>query len=93
MMSRDGSTLAAWLGSARDSRILIVATEALRFAPFALLPVLDALRRTPQAMIDTAQAFGASPFQARWVAFAGHVRPALVLGCALVFLESVKELA
>lgn len=92
MMSRDGSTLATWLGSARDSRILIVATEALRFVPFAMLPLLDALRRTPQAMIDTAQAFGATPLRARWVAFAGHVRPALLLGCALVFMESVKEL-
>lgn len=92
MMSRDGAALATWLGSARDSRILIVATEALRFVPFAMLPLLDALRRTPQAMIDTAQAFGASPLRARWVAFSGHVRPALLLGCALVFMESVKEL-
>ena len=43
-------------------------------------------------MIDTAQAFGATPLRARWIAFAGHVRPALLLGCALVFMESVKEL-
>jgi iron(III) transport system permease protein len=92
MMSRDGSVLAAWLGSARDSRVLIVISEALRFLPFAMLPVLDALRRTPQAMIDTARAFGAGPVRARWVAFAGHVAPALLLGCALVFMESVKEL-
>jgi iron(III) transport system permease protein len=92
MMSRDGSTLASWLGSARDSRVLIVFTEVLRFMPFAMLPLLDALRRTPQAMIETAQAFGASPLRARWVAFAGHVRPALLLGCALVFMESLKEL-
>ena len=65
---------------------------ALRFMPFAMLPLLDALRRTPHAMIETARAFGASPLRARWVAFAGHVRPALLLGCALVFMESVKEL-
>ena len=92
MMSRDGSTLASWLGSARDSRVLIVATEALRFMPFAMLPMLDALRRTPEAWVDTARAFGVTPLRARWVAYAGHVRPALVLGCALVFMESVKEL-
>lgn len=92
MMSRDGSVLASWLGSARDSRILIVTAEALRFMPFAMLPVLDALRRTPQAMIETARAFGAGPVRARKVAFAGHVGPALLLGCALVFTESVKEL-
>lgn len=92
MMSRDGSALAAWLGGARDSRVLIVVAEALRFVPFAMLPLLDALRRTPHAMIETARAFGAPPLRARWVAFAGHVRPALLLGCALVFMESVKEL-
>jgi len=92
MMSRDGSLLASWLGSARDSRVLIVAAEALRFMPFAMLPVLDALRRTPQAMIETARAFGAGPVRARRVAFAGHIGPALLLGCALVFMESVKEL-
>ena len=92
MMSRDGSVLASWLGGARDSRVLIVVAEALRFMPFAMLPLLDALRRTPHAMIETAQAFGASPLRARWIAFAGHVRPALFLGCALVFMESVKEL-
>lgn len=92
MMTRDGTALAAWLGSARDGRLLIVVAEALRFLPFAMLPLLDALRRTPQAMTDTARTFGAGPLRARWVAFAGHVRPALVLGCALVFMESVKEL-
>jgi iron(III) transport system permease protein len=92
MMSRDGSVLASWLGGQRDSRVLIVAAEALRFMPFAMLPVLDALRRTPQAMIETARVFGAGPVRARRVAFAGHVRPALLLGCALVFMESVKEL-
>lgn len=92
MMSADGGVLASWLGSARDSRALVVASEALRFAPFAMLPVLDALRRTPQAMIDTARVHGAGPLRARWVAFSGHVGPALLLGCALVFMESVKEL-
>jgi len=92
MMSRDGSALASWLGGARDSRALIVVAEALRFLPFAMLPLLDALRRTPPAMVETARAFGASPLRAGWVAFAGHVRPALLLGCALVFMESVKEL-
>jgi iron(III) transport system permease protein len=92
MMSADGGVLANWLGSARDSRVLIVASEALRFAPFAMLPVLDALRRTPQAMIDAARVHGAGPLRARWVAFSGHVGPALLLGCALVFMESVKEL-
>jgi iron(III) transport system permease protein len=92
MMSRDGSVLASWLGDARDSRVLIVTAEALRFMPFAMLPVLDALRRTPPAMIETARAFGAGPVRARRVAFAGHVGPALLLGCALVFMESVKEL-
>ncbi len=92
MMSRDGSVLASWLGSSRDSRVLIVTAEALRFMPFAMLPVLDALRRTPNTMIETARAFGAGPVRARRVALAGHVRPALLLGCALVFMESVKEL-
>ena len=90
MMSRDGSVGAQWLGSLRDTRLLIVVPEALRFMPFAMLPALDALRRTPPAMIDAARAFGAGPVRARMVAFAGHLRPALVLGCALVFMESVK---
>lgn len=92
MMSRDGSLLALWLGPLRDSRLLIVGSEALRFMPFAMLPVLDALHRTPQATIEVARAFGAGPVGARWVAFAGHLRPALLLGCALVFMESLKEL-
>jgi iron(III) transport system permease protein len=92
MMSRDGSVLAAWLGDARDSRLLVVVAEALRFLPFAMLPVLDALRRTPHGMIEAARAFGAGPVRARRVAFAGHVAPALLLGCALVFMEAVKEL-
>jgi iron(III) transport system permease protein len=92
MMSRDGSLGAQWLGSLRDSRLLIVVSEALRFMPFAMLPVLEALRRTPQASIEAARAFGAGPVRARAVAFAGHLWPALVLGCALVFMESLKEL-
>ena len=92
MMSRDGSLGAAWLGSMRDSRLLIVLSEALRFMPFAMLPVLDALRRTPPATIEAARAFGAGPVRARMVAFAGHLWPALLLGCALVFMESLKEL-
>ena len=92
MMSRDGSYGAHWMGSWRDSRLLIVVSEALRFMPFAMLPVLDALHRTPQATIEAARAFGAGPVRARMVAFAGHVWPALVLGGALVFMESLKEL-
>lgn len=92
MMSRDGAVLADALGPLRDSRLLIVVSEALRFMPFAMLPVLDALRRTPQASIEVARAFGAGPVRARLLAFAGHVGPALLLGCALVFMESVKEL-
>ena len=92
MMSRDGSLGAQWLGSWRDSRLLIVVSEALRFMPFAMLPVLDALRRTPHATIETARAFGSGPVHARMVAFAGHLWPALLLGCALVFMESLKEL-
>ena len=92
MMSRDGSLLAQWLGPWRDSRLLIVVSEALRFMPFAMLPVLDALRRTPPAAVEAARAFGAGPLRARLVAYAGHLWPALLLGCALVFMESLKEL-
>jgi iron(III) transport system permease protein len=92
MMSRDGSVGARVLGEWRDSRVLIVLSEALRFMPFAMLPLLDALRRTPNATIEAARAFGAGPVRARLVAFAGHLWPALLLGCALVFMESLKEL-
>ncbi len=92
MMSRDGSVGAALLGDWRDSRLLIVVAEALRYLPFAMLPVLDALRRTPQASIEAARIFGAGPLRARLVAFAGHLGPALLLGLALVFIESLKEL-
>ncbi len=92
MMSRDGSVGAALLGNWRDSRLLIVVAEALRYLPFAMLPVLDALRRTPQASIEAARIFGAGPVRARLVAFAGHLGPALLLGLALVFIESLKEL-
>ena len=92
MMSRDGALLAQWLGPWRDSRVLVVVTEALRFLPFAMLPVLDALRRTPPAAVELARAFGTGPLRARVVAYAGHLWPALLLGCALVFMESLKEL-
>lgn len=92
MLSRDGSLGAEWLGSMRDTRLLIVLSEALRFMPFAMLPVLDALHRTPMAAIEAARAFGAGPLRARQAAFAGHLWPALWLGCALVFMESLKEL-
>ncbi len=91
MMSSDGTVGARLLGSARDSRLLIVVAEALRLLPFAMLPTLDALRRTPPAMIEAARAFGAGALRARCVAFAGHLWPALALGCAIVFMESVKE--
>ena len=90
MLSADGSMAAQWLGSLRDTRLMVVVPEALRFMPFAMLPALDALRRTPPAMIEAARAFGAGALRARRVAFAGHLWPALSLGCALVFLESVK---
>ena len=92
MMSRDGSWLAERLGPLRDTRLLVVVPVALRLMPFAMLPMLDALRRTPPALIEAARAFGCGPLQARALAFAGHVRPALLLGAALVFLEAVKEL-
>jgi ABC-type Fe3+ transport system permease subunit len=55
MMSRDGSPSPAGLGGARDSRALIVVAEALRFCPFAMLPLLDALRAHAPAMIETAR--------------------------------------
>jgi iron(III) transport system permease protein len=92
MMSRDGSVVAQWLGPLRDTRLLVVVPAALRFMPFAMLPALDALRRTPPAMIEAARAFGAGPLRARSVAFAGHLRPALTVGTAVVFMEAVKEL-
>lgn len=92
MMSADGSLGAQLLGPARDSRLLIVLSEALRLMPFAMLPMLDALRRTPPALIEAARAFGAGPVRARSLAFAGHLWPALALGCALVFMEAMKEL-
>ncbi len=92
MMSSDGTLGAQWLGSARDSRLLIVVAEALRFMPFAMLPMLDALHRTPAAAIETARIFGAGPVRARLVAFSGHLWPALLLGCSLVFIESLKQL-
>ena len=92
MMSRDGSVGAALLGPLRDSRLLIVLAETLRYLPLAMLPMLDALRRTPPALIEAARALGAGPVRARAVAFAGHLGPALLLGGALVFIEAVKEL-
>lgn len=92
MMSRDGAVLAQWLGPLRDTRLLVVVPAALRLMPFAMLPALDALRRTPPAMIEAARAFGAGPVRARGVAFAGHLWPALALGTAIVFMEAVKEL-
>jgi iron(III) transport system permease protein len=92
MMTRDSSLLAQWLGPLRDTRLLVVVPAALRLMPFAMLPALDALRRTPPAMIEAARAFGAGPVQARLVAFAGHLWPALTLGTAVVFMEAVKEL-
>jgi iron(III) transport system permease protein len=96
MMSRDGSWLAQLLsllpGDLRDSRLLVVVAIALRLMPFAMLPMLDALRRTPPALAEAARALGAGPWRARAVAYAGHVWPALALGCALVFMEALKEL-
>ncbi len=92
LMTRDGSLAAQWLGPLRDTRLLVVVPAALRLMPFAMLPALDALRRTPPAMIEAARAFGAGPVRARAVAFAGHLWPALTLGTAVVFMEAVKEL-
>ena len=92
LLSRDGSPGAALLGPWRDSRLLVVLAETLRLLPFALLPVLDALRRSPPASIELARAFGAGPVKARLQAFAGHLLPALLLGCAWVFMEALKEL-
>jgi iron(III) transport system permease protein len=92
MMSSDASPASRWLGPWRDSRLMIVLPEVLRFMPFAMLPALDALRRTPPAMIEAARAFGAGALRARAVAFSGHLLPALTLGGALVLMESVKQL-
>jgi iron(III) transport system permease protein len=92
MMSSDASPAARWLGGLRDSRLMIVLPEVLRFLPFAILPALDALRRTPPSMIDAARVFGAGAIRARAVAFSGHLLPALTLGIALVLMESVKQL-
>lgn len=92
MMTRDGSWLAAALGPWRDTRLPIVVPDALRFMPFAMLPMLDALRRTPPAMVEAARACGRGPLAARAVAFSGHLLPALLLGAGLVFVECVKEL-
>lgn len=92
LMTRDGSAGAALLGDARDSRLVIVVAQTLRYLPFAMLPVLDALRRTPPTLIELARACGAGPWCARAHAFAAHLWPALLLGAALVFMESLKEL-
>lgn len=92
ILSADGSWGAQLLGPWRDSRLLIVLAAALRYLPFAMLPMLDALRRTPPALLETARAFGAGPWRARASAYAGHLWPALLLGCGLVFMEALKEL-
>ena len=92
MMTADGTTGAALLGGWRDTRLPIVAAEALRFMPFAMLPLLDALARTPPSLLDAARVYGNGPLAARVHAFSGYVAPALVLGCALVFMEALKEL-
>ena len=92
MMTSDASWLGRWLGDWRDTRWMIAVPEALRLMPFAMLPVLDAMRRTPPAMVEAARAFGAGPVAARLTAYAGHVAPAWLLGCALVFMEAIKAL-
>lgn len=92
MMSADGRLGARLLGEWRDSRLLINAAEALRFFPLLMLPLLDALRRTPPEALLLARALGDPPWRAAWRAFAGHGLPALTLGLALVTLESLKSL-
>ena len=76
----------------RDTRVLIVVAEALRFMPFAMLPVLDALhpRRWPPS--------SRAPSAPVRCVHGGGLRRApgpapLGLGCALVlFMEALKEL-
>lgn len=92
LLSRDASPLAAWLGDARDTRLLVVLSTALRLLPLALLPVLDALRRTPAGLMEMARAGGAGPVSARVMVWQGTLAPALLLGGALVFIEAMKEL-
>lgn len=92
MMSADGTLGARMLGEWRDSRLLISVAEALRFFPLLMLPLLDALRRTPPEALLLARALGDPPWRAAWRAFAGHGLPALGLGLALVAMESLKSL-
>lgn len=92
MMSADGTRGAALLGPARDSRLLICVAEALRFFPLLLLPLLDALRRTPPSHMELARALGDGPWGAWLRALRGPVLPAFALGVALVLLESLKSL-
>ena len=89
--SGDGSLGARLLGSWRDGPLLVIAAQSVKFAPFILLPVMDTLLREPPSARDTLQLYAPG-----WASRVGHTLrfhlPAIALGAALVFVESMKEL-
>ena len=87
----DGSWLAGALGEARDGTFPLLLAQAIKLAPFAMLPVLDRVARENELLRDALRTAGLPRGAA-----AAHVlrmtAPAIALGAAMVFMEAVKEL-
>ena len=91
LATADNSFLGSALGSLRDSQLPVIGAQCVKFAPLAIIPLLDRLARENEGLREALLASTASR-----MATARHVlamaMPAILLGGALVFMEALKEL-
>ncbi len=88
----DQSLLTTIFPSLPNTRVPMLATTALRLLPFLLIPVVDSLARVPETLPQSARTLGCNASKTFWRAIFPSVRPAFVVGTAIVFIESVKEM-
>jgi putative spermidine/putrescine transport system permease protein len=69
---------------------LILAHTSLGI-PFVVLPVLANLRGVEQQLESAAQSLGAAPAQAVWLVTIPLIRPGIVVGAFLAFMQSFDE--
>jgi iron(III) transport system permease protein len=91
-ITSESSLLSSVFPALPNTRLPLLATTALRFTPFLLLPVLDSLTRIPEAQTHSARMLGCNKSKAFWRAIFPSIQPALIVGVAIVFIESVKEI-
>ncbi len=90
--TNEQTTLARVFPSLNNTRIPLITATALRFLPFILLPLVDTLSRIPSSLAMAGRVLGCSEKSAFARVLLPSLKPAIVVGSSLIFVECMKEI-